>query len=349
MPEMGVPSLLQEIRSLRSVVLISTSKMFLFATALVLLFGYPLAASCFSACGVLLFLIQKKPIMTLLQDMKKWFLVACVSFLASLGSCFLIKLAFKYDTKPFYQILRICGFASHEISGGLMVYFLYYDSQMEPENNQSTVQFLEVKILLLEGRSLVAKDKNIFGRHTTSDPYVKIYHANNYVGETAIVWKTLNPVWSNAVFSLPVVPKALTEFNTVELHIYDRDKFTSDDAMGTVFVPIPRNMNMQVCTWYPVKPGSGQDYCRNATGELKIEIELLPLLSKRFKQQLSRISSIRTSGTSAISANKSSRPLLKRFNRSKNDNSKSSSSSIWKRSNRSNRSTGSDSSSKKRL
>jgi hypothetical protein len=347
MPERVVPSLLQEIRSLRSVVLISISKMFLSATALVLLFGYPLIASCSSACGVLLFLLQKKPIMTLLQDMKKWFLVACISFLASLGSWLLIKLAFNYNTKPFHQILRICGFVSHEISGGLIAYYLYYESQMEPEDNQSTVQFLEVKIVLLEGRSLVAKDKNIFGRHTTSDPYVKIYHANNYVGETSIVWKTLDPVWSNAVFSLPVVPKALTEFNTVELHIYDRDKFTSDDAMGTVFVPIPRNINMQVCTWYPVKSGSGQDYCRNATGELKIEIELRPLLSKRFKGQLSRMASIQASGTSAISATKSSRFLLKRFNRSKNDNSNSSSSSIWKRSNRSNRSTGSDNSSKK--
>lgn len=337
---MGALGLLQEIRSLSSGALISLSKMYLFATALILIFGYPLIAALISSCGLSLFLIQKKSIMALLKDTKKWLLVACAAFLASVGSWLMIKVALNSDKKHVHQILQMLGFVSQELSGGLIVYFLYQDSQLEPEEEESAVQFLEVKIKILEGRSLVPKDKNIFGRPTSSDPYVKIYHATNYIAETGIMWKTLNPVWENADFTLPIVPKALTEFNTVELHIFDRDKFSSDDAMGTVFVPIPRNINMSVCTWYPVESGSGRNYCRNATGELKIEIELRPLLSKRFKRQLSHMSSVRSINPAA--------PSTKRVDKSKtNGNATSSANSFGKLADRTSRSTLSDNSSRK--
>eukprot|EP00980_Cylindrotheca_fusiformis_P015719 scaffold4531_cov103-Cylindrotheca_fusiformis.AAC.13 len=307
------------IRSLSNAVLKTCCKISLFSTALVLVFGYPMIAALISACGLLLMLIQKVPTGTLLvKEMQKWFLAGSIAFLASSGSWLLLKFASGYDRKPLHQIFKLFAFTAHEVSGAMLFYFLYYVSQMEEEDeNADAVQFLEVRLKILEGRSLVPKDKNIFGRQKTSDPYIMIYHAGNHIGQTGVVWKSLNPVWSDEHFVFPIVPRALVDYDTVELRLFDRDKFSTDDIMGTVFVPIPRIINMKISTWYPVACGSGKYYCRNATGKVKIEIELRPLLSNIFKKQLRQRLSARSSHDPTASPRKSHGLWPKRFHRSK--------------------------------
>jgi hypothetical protein len=56
--------------------------------------------------------------------------------------------------------------------------------------------------------------------------------------------------------------------------------------MGTVFVKIPSTLNKKITGWYPVENGEGQTYCRNATGELKVEVEVLSKLSDVFQNDL---------------------------------------------------------------
>ena len=291
----------QEFRTLRSTDLIGLSKACLFFSSVLLTFGSPQLACIVSASSIILFLIQKKPTLTLLKDMKKWIMAISVSFLASAGSWFLLVSAFK-GTRHSYPMLLL-GKVVHVLSGVGIGFFLKQNHEAEPDNIntflQGSIQFMDVHIRILEGRNLVAKDKNIFGKHTTSDPYIKIYHANNYVGETAIVWKTLNPVWKDEKFKLPVIPKALKTFDNVEFNIYDRDRLSSDDSMGTVNVPIPLRLNKKVTGWYPVMNGKGTDFCKNATGELRVEIELRPLLSKSFKQDL-HLTSMRMSSRKLV-------------------------------------------------
>jgi hypothetical protein len=245
------------------------------------------AATIVSAFGLLLFPCQSKSFYRLFKDLKKWVLLSALALIASTTSNFILKLANQTEIKEYSYVLWVIGTVVHELAGGFLAHSLYEDYMKEPDD--STVQFLEVRIRVMQGRNLVAKDTNIFGKPTTSDPYVKIFHNHHYVGETAIVWKTLNPQWNNEHFHLPVVQKTLGRCNELTLHIMDRDKFSTDDPMGSVRVPIPKDLNMKVLKWYKVHKGSpGPYYCPDPTGELQVEVELRQLLSKRFKRQISR-------------------------------------------------------------
>ena len=124
------------------------------------------------------------------------------------------------------------------------------------------------------------------------------------MGETSIVWKTLNPKWEHEKFKMPVLPKSLKKFDNVECLIYDKDRISSDDSMGTVVVPIPQLLNKPVNGWFPVHNGKGDDFCRNATGELKVEIELRPLLSRTFKNEIQRVSAMKSMSTRNLAVTK---------------------------------------------
>jgi Ca2+-dependent lipid-binding protein len=106
------------------------------------------------------------------------------------------------------------------------------------------------------------------------------------MGKTSIIKKTLDPTWNDQSFRLSVLPRAIAVYNSVECRVFDHDNLSSDDPMGTVFVPIPTENNSKVMRWYPVEKGEGENHCRNATGELLIEIEVRSQLAKSFKQQL---------------------------------------------------------------
>ena len=53
----------------------------------------------------------------------------------------------------------------------------------------------KLKLSILQGRALAAKDRNALGQKTTSDPYVEIWAYNTRVGTTSVKKKTLNPDW----------------------------------------------------------------------------------------------------------------------------------------------------------
>lgn len=277
-----------EIRSMNSNDLILSCKWCLAFTSVLLLYGLPFAAACVSAFGLVLFPFQTKSFAHLFRDLRKWVLLSAFAFVASMKSYLILELAAKTEDECHAYWLWLSGTVIHEIAGAFLAYCLYTDHRKEPDSSQSTVQLLEVRIRILKGRNLVAKDCNIFGKPTTSDPYVKVLYNKHYVGQTSIVWKTLNPEWEDALFCLPVVRKALGKHNQLELNILDRDKFSTDDKMGTVLVTIPKTLNMKVKKWCKVGKGSGRNYCPNPTGELQVEVELCQLLSKRFKRQISR-------------------------------------------------------------
>merc|ERR1719223_261582 len=268
--------------------LIRSCKWCLAFTAVLLLYGLPFGATCVATFGLLLYPFQSKSFHHLFRDLRKWVLLSAFALAASLGSFIILKLTLQKELREYSYFLWMLGTAIHEFAGGFLVHFLYIDYFKEPCDCQTTVQFLEVRIKVLKGRNLVAKDTNIFGKPTTSNPYVKIYHKNHYVGETSIVWKTLDPEWTNEQFHLPVIKRALSRCNHLELNIIDRNKFSSDDPMGAVMVPIPKDLNIKVSKWYKVGNGSRPFHCPDPSGDLQVEVELRQLLSKRFKRQISR-------------------------------------------------------------
>lgn len=135
----------------------------------------------------------------------------------------------------------------------------------------------EIRVRVIMGRNLVPMDHayKLFGKMTTSDPYVMVSLGPNLVGKTPFVPKTLNPVWPNKVFRMTVLPKSIEIYKTLECLIYDYDYKASDDPMGTVYVPIPEQYNTKITRWYEVQQGRGETYCENATGELLVEIEVV--------------------------------------------------------------------------
>jgi len=154
---------------------------------------------------------------------------------------------------------------AHVISGGS-------DEMMSTKPTQ-----YDIITTVCRGRNLVAKDKSLLtGRATTSDPYVKIYYMSSLYGKTATIQKTLNPIWSET-FEFTIESDQLESNKNIEFKIFDYDYLSKDDPMGIVYVHIPiDNMNNKIVSWYPVVAGYGSKQCKNATGELLIELEVRP-------------------------------------------------------------------------
>jgi hypothetical protein len=209
--------------------------------------------------------------------LEKWLVLSILCFAVSVMSwIFLIRgtlSAYDESSSQRYRMWFL-GLLLQKIMGIGIIYRLHLDSRTQ--STPEPVEFLEVRVSILEGRNLVGKDRNIWGRRTSSDPYVKVYHGRKKVGKTSIIKKTLDPKWDSdtETFTVKVLPRALGVHKTVECNIFDYDKLTADDSMGTCHVIIPTTLNEKVVNWYPVEKGEGINFCRNASGMLKVEVEL---------------------------------------------------------------------------
>nr|XP_054590814.1 multiple C2 and transmembrane domain-containing protein 2 [Nothobranchius furzeri] len=101
------------------------------------------------------------------------------------------------------------------------------ETELVPENNSDLRRSFLLNIHLKEGRNLVIRD-----RCGTSDPYVKFKMEGKTIYKSKVVYKNLNPVWSES-FSLPV--KDLNQ--SLYIKVYDRD-LTTDDFMGFACVQL---------------------------------------------------------------------------------------------------------------
>jgi Ca2+-dependent lipid-binding protein len=105
-----------------------------------------------------------------------------------------------------------------------------------------TIEKIHVRLTVLQGSGLVAKDRNLFGKKTTSDPYIEVWTtANSYcrMGKTAIMKKTLDPKWNETFEFFFKEPQNQMIF----LKIWDEDLLSAPDAMGTVTLRIPSSNN----------------------------------------------------------------------------------------------------------
>jgi hypothetical protein len=169
------------------------------------------------------------------------------------------------------------AFLIQKTTGMVMSFFLYKDFATLKKDLKADddTDCLELCVTIHEGKDLVAKDKSFWSQKTSSDPYVKVFHGSRKLGKTPIIMKTLNPVWENPqILRLNVVPRLLDVYSSVECKIFDHDALSSDDSMGVCYVKIPTKLNSKETDWYPVEKGEGDDFCRNATGKMKISVEI---------------------------------------------------------------------------
>jgi len=145
-------------------------------------------------------------------------------------------------------------------------------------NQKQDTRPVQIKITVLEGRNLVAKDTSMLGTPTTSDPYVIVQHGSHILGKTTTVYQTLDPKWipSHAPLEEMISPVALGMNRYMHLLIFDYDTLASDDPMGMVHLFLPNNVQTttQFTKWYPVEVGSGNHYCDDAQGELLVKVEI---------------------------------------------------------------------------
>ena len=146
--------------------------------------------------------------------------------------------------------------------------------------NRPELAGLTINVEILQARNLIAKDRNLLGRPTTSDPYGKLFVGGKLIGTTKVIPKALNPVW-NARFQYKTGADSAARMVQPEyrnqppldaiLKIWDHDKLSDDDPMGTVSISL-NPLQTQTTKWYAIGKGSGRDFCKNAKGEVQIKI-----------------------------------------------------------------------------
>lgn len=95
-----------------------------------------------------------------------------------------------------------------------------------------TSQTLKLKII--QGKDLAARDAN-----GLSDPYVRItlLPDKKHRLETKIKRRTLNPRW-HETFYFEGFPVNKLQARVLHLHVYDYDRFSRDDSIGEVHLPL---------------------------------------------------------------------------------------------------------------
>jgi len=148
----------------------------------------------------------------------------------------------------------------------------------------------KVELTIHKADGLLAKDRNMFGKKKTSDPYVKIFFKGESIGKTAVKKKTLEPEWETSVrhivgineaeairHALPTASNAgvLPSFLLV---LYDHDNGKSDDGLGQATVPIA--MNGIDNQWFPISTGQpdSKHHCKNAKGRICVSIQVATFL-----------------------------------------------------------------------
>jgi len=149
---------------------------------------------------------------------------------------------------------------------------------------------LRVILTVHSASGLVAKDRNMFGKKTSSDPYAKVYFGDKAVGKTAVKKKTLEPVWETRVkHTLGIndaerVRHAAPSASSVGavpsfvVALFDHDVASADDPMGQVTVPV--TLNGIAAETFQVVPGrpKSRGHCKNAKGTIKISVQVSTVL-----------------------------------------------------------------------
>lgn len=137
--------------------------------------------------------------------------------------------------------------------------------------HQDPIDFMTLRITVVQGSDLVAKDRNLLGKKTTSDPFVQILvgTARSFVrlGQTKTVYKNLSPQWNQTI-------TAQVKFvehggSHLRFQIYDEDKLSEPDNMGIVTVPLVWRDSAGQPEWFDIPKESA----KNAKGKIQLQIQ----------------------------------------------------------------------------
>ncbi|XP_037041809.1 synaptotagmin-7 isoform X2 [Bradysia coprophila] len=141
---------------------------------------------------------------------------------------------------------------------------MYIDNS-EPSENVGQIHFsieydfqnTNLILKIMQGKELPAKDLS-----GTSDPYVKVtlLPDKKHRLETKIKRRTLNPRW-NETFYFEGFPIQKLQSRVLHLHVFDYDRFSRDDSIGEVFLPLCQvDFSNKQTFWKSLKPPA-KDKC----------------------------------------------------------------------------------------
>lgn len=134
--------------------------------------------------------------------------------------------------------------------------------------------YRRIHVSVQEGRNLAIKDKGLFGRKGSSDPFVEL-RLDKIKVKSDVIKKTLDPKWN----MLPVDLGTTTESNhkAVKITIFDYDVL-GDDFMGVVRIPVSSLHKAGPGThewWMKLTPSKDPSYagCK-VQGEVKVNVHV---------------------------------------------------------------------------
>ncbi|KAL3923407.1 MAG: hypothetical protein SGILL_001674 [Bacillariaceae sp.] len=135
---------------------------------------------------------------------------------------------------------------------------------------------LEVRVV--KGSGLVAKDRNMMGKKTTSDPFVVVSLISRgrktVLGKSKTIKKNLAPVWDfGLTTSLSYLqhgpsPGFSNSMPMLMFEIFDEDLMSAPDSMGIVKVMLKWEDMASGPTWHEVP----KDSAKNASGKIELKI-----------------------------------------------------------------------------
>ncbi|XP_061381658.1 synaptotagmin-7 isoform X2 [Danaus plexippus] len=152
----------------------------------------------------------------------------------------------------------------HPSNRSISLVDMYIDNT-EPSENVGQIHFsLEYDfqnttliLRIIQGKELPAKDLS-----GTSDPYVRVtlLPDKKHRLETKIKRRTLNPRW-NETFYFEGFPIQKLQSRVLHLHVFDYDRFSRDDSIGEVFLPLCQvDLSEKPSFWKSLKPPA-KDKC----------------------------------------------------------------------------------------
>ncbi|GAV07551.1 hypothetical protein RvY_17374-2 [Ramazzottius varieornatus] len=123
-------------------------------------------------------------------------------------------------------------------------------------------------VRVIEAKRLPAKDFSGF-----SDPYcvVSLLPKDKYRLQTKIKKRTLNPRW-NESFLFEDFPIEKLKTRTLHLHVFDYDRFSRDDPIGELFIPLQDlDFSQNYDVWKPLLPPKSET--KNKYGEILLSLK----------------------------------------------------------------------------
>ena len=126
---------------------------------------------------------------------------------------------------------------------------------------------MKVKLRIIQGIGLAAKDADEYGNMVSSDPYVEVWKDRKILGKTMTQDQTLDPIW-NEQFVFMVDKQILPK---IALRLWDEDEDDEPDCLGSVTIKIPADVESSIKEWYEIPSVSNAE--NDAEGSIQVYLE----------------------------------------------------------------------------